>query len=61
MLTIDEGVAIVGAQLCRLKYAQVQEEFTCKLHKPMPTRANINFLFNQFQRTGNVANAPHSG
>ncbi|PSN54046.1 hypothetical protein C0J52_14568 [Blattella germanica] len=61
MLTIEERVAVVGAPLHRLSYAQVQEEFRRKFHKPAPTRANIRLLVNKFQRTGNVSDAPCSG
>ena len=60
MLTIEERVAVVGARLRRLSYAQVQEEFRRKFHKPAPTRANIRLLVNKFQRTGNVSDAPRS-
>lgn len=56
----EERDAVVGARLRRLSYAQVQEEFRRKFHKPAPTRANIRLLVNKFQRTGNVSDAPRS-
>ncbi|KAJ4447366.1 hypothetical protein ANN_09372 [Periplaneta americana] len=51
MLSIEERIAVVGARLRRLTYAQVQEEFRGKFHKPEHTQANIRLLVNKFQRT----------
>ncbi|KAJ4446814.1 hypothetical protein ANN_13512 [Periplaneta americana] len=54
-------MAIFGARLRVLTYAEVQQEFTRKFRKSAPTQANIRLLVNKFQRTKNVVVEPCSG
>jgi hypothetical protein len=61
MLTAEERVAIVSAQLCGLSYKQEQEwqEFMQKFRKPS-LRANIRTLTTKFCGKGWVTGEEHS-
>ena len=54
MFSMEEGVAIVFAQVHRLSYEDARAEFTHKFRKPAPTRAHIHLLVNKFEHTDSV-------